>query len=247
MLNLTGIKQPRVCVAICNYNHELYLSQSIQSIVDQTYQDLDIVIVDDGSSDRLAVRRIIESFKNDTRIRYIELQENKGKWHCLNLAFSTTSCDICTSHDADDVSLPWRIESQVGALLQTNTLHNMCGFLPCWSEDDIDKAIKIKRPDQMNVMIGENVAKMVMLGFEMPNVNHYFTGEFATAGVSALFYKKLWDLGFRFMPPNQGLRVLTSEDSDFNFRVTTALRSTSLLLERPYLYRRYTGTNKEEK
>ncbi len=237
---------PKVCVAVCNYNHSIYLHQSIQSIVDQTYKNLDIVIVDDGSKDQDEVEKIVKSF-NDTRVRYIAIKNNSGKWHALNTAFSTTNADLCTSHDADDVSLPWRISSQVGALAQTKTLHNLCGFISCWSSEDLNKLkISSVAPNEMKVIAGEDVTKLVMQGFDTPGINHYFTGGFETAGVSSLFYKRIWNLGFRFLPPGKNLRVLVSEDSDFNFRVTSSLRSTSLLLEKPYLYRRNTSTNKEE-
>ena len=62
-----------------------------------------------------------------------------------------------------------------------------------------------------------------------------------------MFPKVIWDVGLRYNPPNSGLRILSSEDSDFNCRATLLLRSTSILLETPYLYRRNTSTNKEER
>ena len=86
-----------------------------------------------------------------------------------------------------------------------------------------------------------------MHGFKTPGINHYFTGNFETAGVSSMFHKTVWEMGLRFNPPKSGLRILMSEDSDFNCRTTLLLRSTSILLETPYLYRRNTSTNKEEK
>lgn len=243
------IVSPKVCVAICNYNHEKYLKQSIKSIVDQTYENLDIAVVDDGSDEPDVVKSIVESME-DKRIRYIPIQNNRGKWNALNVAFASTDAEICTSHDADDVSLPWRISAQLGVLSQTATLHNLCGFVSCWSDEQINQqqtSILRNTPENIKMVYGDEVAKSVLAGFQTPGINHYFTGKFETAGVSAMFHKSLWDLGFRFNPPGCGIRTLMSEDSDFNFRVTSALRRTSLLLETPYLYRRNTSTNKEEK
>jgi len=54
-------------------------------------------------------------------------------------------------------------------------------------------------------------------------------------------------MGMRFNPPKMGLRVLNSEDSDFNFRVTMAFQKTSVLMEKLYCYRRDTSTNNEMK
>jgi glycosyltransferase involved in cell wall biosynthesis len=238
----------KVCVAICNYNHSKYLKQSIQSVVDQTYRNLDITVIDDASSDQEEVKKIISSF-DDERLRLICLERNKGKWNALNTAFSSTTADVCTSHDADDVSLPWRIEAQLKTMLETKTVHNLCGFISCWSEEEINEKFNenYNSPTDYRVLTGEALTNTVIYGFDTPGINHYFTGKFETAGVSALFLQRIWDLGIRFNPPNLGLRVLLSEDSDFNFRLTTSLRSTSILAEVPYLYRRNTSTNKEER
>lgn len=236
----------KVCIAICNYNHQKFLEESIRSIVNQDYENLDIVVVDDGSKDRDLSREISESFK-DSRIRFIQIENNSGKWHCLNTAFSTTDATICTSHDADDVSLPWRISLQLEAIKQTKTVHNLCGFHHCWNEEQVKNSyFSSQKPERPSVALPEQVFQSVLFGYKTNGINHYFTGEFETAGVSSFFMKWIWDIGIRFNPPQKGIRILHSEDSDFNCRVTLALKSTSLLLEKPYLYRRNTSTNSEE-
>lgn len=235
----------KICVAICNYNHEMYLEESIRSIVKQDYDDLDIVVVDDGSKNQDLAKEITSSFL-DKRIRFLPIENNQGKWNALNAAFSTTKAELCTSHDADDVSLPWRISSQLFVLQQTKTLHNLCGFKHCWSEEDIIVGRAQERPDSIRIFESENIFNVVSTGYQTPGINHYFTGNFETAGVTALFRKWIWDIGLRFNPPGFGIRIRHSEDSDFNTRVTLLLRSTSVLAETPYLYRRNTSTNREE-
>jgi hypothetical protein len=89
------------------------------------------------------------------------------------------------------------------------------------------------------------VNQLVSAGFQQEYINHYYTGEFETAGVTAMFYKGLWKIGLRFNPPGVGIRVLNSEDSDFNFRCTSLLSQTSILTEQLYCYRRNTSTNNE--
>jgi glycosyltransferase involved in cell wall biosynthesis len=236
----------KVCVAICNYNHEKYLRESIQSIVSQDYGDLDIVVVDDGSINFQESKDISNSF-NDKRIRFIQLDKNLGKWNALNTAFLTTDADICTSHDADDVSLPWRISSQLLVLKETKTVLNLCGFKHCWNENDIKEGYLLKKPSSLSVIGPADVYASVAFGFQTKGINHFYTGNFETAGVSAMFLKNIWNIGFRFNPPGAGIRILHSEDSDFNSRVTLSFRTTSVLAETPYLYRRNTSTNKEEK
>ena len=154
----------KICVAICNYNHERYLEESIKSIIRQDYDDLDITVVDDGSSSK-AAREIAGSFL-DKRVRFLQLEVNRGKWNALNAAFSTTNAQICTSHDADDVSLPWRISSQLFTMKQTETIHNLCGFKHCWSEDDVSKGMIDPKPSSFRIFGREEVFSLVSAGFQ---------------------------------------------------------------------------------
>lgn len=243
---ISSQESPKVCVAICNYNHTKFLKESIESILNQSYRNLDIVVIDDGSEDQNSVRELLESIKDD-RLRSIFLDQNMGKWNALNAAIGSSNAEVCTSHDADDVSLPWRIESQLEVLMKTKTAHNLCGFISCWNEEDIKRNYSLNKPDNIKFVGGEDVFNVVAYGFNTPGINHYFTGQFETAGVSAMFLKSLWNAGMRFNPPGKNLRVLHSEDSDFNCRMTLLVRSTSILLETPYLYRRNTSTNREER
>tara|TARA_A100001015_G_C14982129_1_gene709913 strand:+ start:251 stop:814 length:564 start_codon:yes stop_codon:yes gene_type:complete len=184
--------------------------------------------------------------KTDNRIRFLNFEKNYGKWHALNEAIRTSDAQICTSHDADDVSLAQRIEYQYKTLTATNTIHNLCSFYHCWNENDISNKIGTTLGDeQFSVIEPENVTQLVLSGFQHPSINHYYTGEVETAGVSAMFARGVYDMGIRFNPPDVGLRTLLSEDSDFNFRVTSLLGRTSVLTEKLYLYRRNTSTNQE--
>ena len=207
---------PKVLVTICCYNHGNYLEESVKSIASQTYQNLDICIVDDGSDPAQEISNILDNLESqDKRIRSIRLKENRGKWFGLNEAIRTSSAELCTSHDADDVSLKDRIERQIKCLIQTQTLHNLCGFHHCWSESDVSSTVELyNSPDALSIISADEVSRAVMFGKQTPGINHYFTGDFETAGVSALFYRQIWAMGIRFNPPGLGLRTLLSEDSD---------------------------------
>jgi glycosyltransferase involved in cell wall biosynthesis len=241
--------EPKVLVVIACYNHGKYLKQSIQSIQSQTWKNLEIAVVNDGSSPDQGIDEIVaELAKDDSRIRYHKFEENRGKWHALNHVMSSSDSDFFTSHDADDISLPDRIFRQLRCLIETNTLHNLCGFYHCYDEDDVIEAIaQPSLGQELSVIDQESVSKLVMGGFHSPGVNHYSTGRFETAGVSAMFHRALFSYGLRFNPPGIGLRVLNSEDSDFNFRATALLGKSSVLAERQYCYRRNTSTNNQDK
>ena len=244
-MDTTKTPDPKIAVIIPHYNHNQYLEESIKSILNQTYKNLEVIVVDDGSD--TPPDDIIAKF-DDPRLVYKKVLKNCGKWFCLNYAISQTKCEIITSHDADDVSLMNRIDRQVQTLVGTQTVHNLCGFYHCYSQEDIDKYVQADKIDTANVraLTPDYVSRAVQAGYMQPEINHYYTGDFETAGTSAMFLRSVWERGLRFNPPNIGLRVLLSEDSDFNFRMTSLTGKTSITAEQLYCYRRHTSTNSEQ-
>lgn len=100
---------PLVSVVVCVYNAGAYLRPSIESILGQTYRNIEILIVDDGSTDD-CMNSI--SDLDDSRIRVIR-QENRGKPAAMNLALDQMRGEFYVLNDADDLSYPRRIELQV--------------------------------------------------------------------------------------------------------------------------------------
>jgi glycosyltransferase involved in cell wall biosynthesis len=99
----------KVSVVMSVYNDTEYLQSSIQSILSQTFNDLEFIIVDDGSTDDTLA--IVKRF-NDPRIRLLE-QSHKGLPAALNYGISKSSGELIIRMDADDISFPDRIENQV--------------------------------------------------------------------------------------------------------------------------------------
>ena len=235
-----------ILVIVPCYNHGQYLKESVDSILGQSHQNFKICIVNDGSTDN--THEVAEELCTlDDRISYIRFQENVGKWYCLNAAIEKTDCEVITSQDADDVALPDRLERQLLCMIHTSSVHNLCGFHHCYTSEDINENKDTRFKENIEIMSPEEVSKHVATGWAHPGINHFYTGDFETAGASAMFYKNIWNLGLRFLPPDAGLRVLCSADSDFNFRVTAMLGHTSVLKEKLYCYRRNTSTNNEKK
>lgn len=97
---------PLVTVAISTFNRASFLAESISSVLGQTLQDFEIVVVDDGSTDN--TRQIVESF-DDQRIRYF-FQENSGIAAARNRAADEARGYYTAVHDDDDLMTPWRLE-----------------------------------------------------------------------------------------------------------------------------------------
>jgi glycosyltransferase involved in cell wall biosynthesis len=108
-------EEPLVSVVICVYNAGEYLRPSLSSILQQTYRNLDILIVDDGSTDDGF--RSVEDLIADNRVRVFH-QTNATKPVAMNRALDNARGEFYAVHDADDISHPRRIELQLAALLR---------------------------------------------------------------------------------------------------------------------------------
>lgn len=241
--------QPKISVIVANFNHAQFIEQAVKSILDQTYENTEVIIVDDCSNDNS--REVIEKLaKLDERIvEPIFLPSNKGKWFALNHGIANRATgELVTTQDADDASCLQRLEWQVKTLQKMKSYHTLCGFANCGSQEEIDKAqallVDSDGPTDSDIMPHTAVVQNVYTGFKTPGINHYYMGpDFETHGASALFYKQLWDHGMKFMPGNMGLRCQKAEDSDFNTKMTLLLQRTSVLKMPFYCYRRGTTTN----
>jgi glycosyltransferase involved in cell wall biosynthesis len=110
-----------ISVILPVYNAQEYLAEAIESILAQTYQNFEFIIINDGSSDNSL--NIIKSF-NDDRIHLID-RKNMGLVYSLNEALSIANGKYIARMDADDISLPDRFEKQL--FLMENNLLDICG------------------------------------------------------------------------------------------------------------------------
>ena len=116
---------PKVSVIICVYNAGVFLKPSVLSIVNQTYKNLEIIIIDDGSTDGCIAT--IEDIE-DHRIRIIR-QKNAGKPSALNRGLEELTGEYFAQQDADDISNSVRIEHQIKCLQENPSLAAVfCGY-----------------------------------------------------------------------------------------------------------------------
>jgi glycosyltransferase involved in cell wall biosynthesis len=110
-----GTALPLVSVVMCVYNAGEFLRASLLSILSQTYQTLEIIIIDDGSTDGCFAS--VTDLLTDSRV-HVRHQQNATRPVALNRALDLVRGDFYAIQDADDVSHPTRIEKQVEALLK---------------------------------------------------------------------------------------------------------------------------------
>jgi len=103
---------PKVSVVMSIYNVQEYLSEAIESILNQTFKDFEFIIINDGSKD--GSKKIVRQYmKKDKRIIFIDRKENKGLVYSLNEGISIAKGKYIARMDGDDISLPNRLELQV--------------------------------------------------------------------------------------------------------------------------------------
>jgi alpha-1,3-rhamnosyltransferase len=105
--------QPKVSILIPSYNHAVYIEQTIRSVWEQNYSNLELVIVDDGSTD--SSREILASLKEISPIPMVVVeQENAGICRTLNRALEVSTGQIIGVLASDDLMLPDRLNQEVG-------------------------------------------------------------------------------------------------------------------------------------
>lgn len=110
---------PLISVIMSVYNNSNTLSESIESIVTQDYNNLEFLIMDDGSNDdSLNILRTFE--ESDTRIKVFVNKRNLGLTKSLNILISEAKGEIIARQDADDISYKQRLSKQFSFMLKKN-------------------------------------------------------------------------------------------------------------------------------
>jgi len=109
---------PLVTIVIPSYNHELFIADAIQSVIDQSYDDIELIIIDDGSVDESV--KIIETFTDKCQNRFKNFKfvsrENKGLPRTLNEALEHTAGKYFAMLSSDDILLKEKTSKLVAYL-----------------------------------------------------------------------------------------------------------------------------------
>ncbi len=114
---------PLISVVLPVYNAEQYVKDTIKSILVQSYQNFELIIINDGSTDNS--EEYIVQFK-DTRIKYIKNEKNLKLIQTLNLGLRLAKGKYIARIDADDIALPNRFEKQID-FLENNLEYGIVG------------------------------------------------------------------------------------------------------------------------
>lgn len=91
---------PKISMLMSNYNNARYIGEAIESVIGQTYQNWELVLLDDGSDDGSV--KVIEKFLSDTRINFYSNKKNIGRINSLRRMIRLSKADIVGLLDSDD-------------------------------------------------------------------------------------------------------------------------------------------------
>ena len=103
---------PKISVLMSVYNGSIYLKESVESVLNQTFTDFEFIIIDDYSTDN-SWEILAKYARQDRRIKLIKNQKNLGLTKSLNLGLKEAKGEYIARQDADDISLPTRFEKQI--------------------------------------------------------------------------------------------------------------------------------------
>ena len=134
-----------VSIIIPTYNRAYILGRAVRSVFEQSYENLEVLIVDDGSTDNTS--DIIRDFK-DSRLRFFHDSQNKGRAYALNIGIRNSKGNFLAILDSDDEYLPQKIKKSL--IILENSLINFDLVASNYYviKRDKSKTLGIKKPYQ---------------------------------------------------------------------------------------------------
>lgn len=172
------MNKPLVSVIIPIYKVEQYLDQCIDSIVHQSYENLEIILVDDGSPDNCP--QICDQWaQRDSRIRVLH-KPNGGLSDARNVGVQICTGEYICFVDSDDWAEPMMVECLLRACVEDNTLVAICGRYDHFEEKDERKISKCPTVDEaVDSLV---LASRMLMGNNCDNSAH-----------TKIFHKSLWE------------------------------------------------------
>lgn len=136
-----------VSIIVPTYNTEKFILKTLESVQNQTYQNWEMILADDASTDKTVV--IIEEFaQKDNRIKLFKLQENRGNGFARNAALEKATGKYIAYLDADDLWFPEKLEKQI-QFLKANNLHFTFSFYDSIDEEGNNLKRRVESPNPL--------------------------------------------------------------------------------------------------
>lgn len=242
---------PKIYVAISCYGHSKYIKRAVQSVLDSTYKNCYVVVVEDFGPDREQVIEEMSSFKDNPRVIFELSDKNMGCWFQFNHIIEKylNVHDYITFLGADDIEHKYRLSYMIAQFMREDIAPEVvvCSFEKIEKDQDVTLEEMEDTKSDFNYLPSDAVTFHAAHSLMNPAINHFHIPQVELCGATTIFKKALWLSGMRFNPPGLNLRVSPGEDSDFNIRCALLLKSTIVFSAKLYYYRQNTGTTICEK
>jgi len=146
------LNEIKIDIILPNYNSENFLFETIDSILNQTYTNWELIIVDDNSNSE--TKQILKQYSSHPKIKIIWLKKNKGPAFCRNLAMIRSKSDYIAFIDSDDIWYKNKLLDQLNFMLKNNFYFTYTNYLTFKTHDKLQKKkIKVstvKPPENFN-------------------------------------------------------------------------------------------------
>tara|TARA_B100001758_G_scaffold247953_1_gene269026 strand:+ start:10178 stop:10930 length:753 start_codon:yes stop_codon:yes gene_type:complete len=204
--------QPLVSIITPCYNSSCFISESITSVINQTYSNWELLVVDDKSTDN--TKEIILSFSsNDQRIRPLFLDNNVGPAQARNFGIERSKGRYIAFLDADDVWFSNKLKNQL-LFMQNNDIAFSYTTYQRISEDGLIKYNTIKAPELMTY---SSYLKNTIIGCLTVVIDRDKTGDFLMPNISSSHDMALWLLIMK-----RGFDAYGLDENLAGYRVTSS-------------------------
>ena len=169
------------------YNSELYIEDCVNSVIAQSYDKWEMIIVDDCSTDS-SLEKIMLFSDIDSRIRIIKLEENHGASVARNIALEDANGSFIAFLDADDFWAPLKLERQINFMKKNNIAFSFTSYKITSQSGDITNNI-VRAPKEISY---NSYLKNTIIGCLTVIINRKITGSFKFPKIKSSHDMALW-------------------------------------------------------
>ena len=174
---------PKVSIIVPVYNVKQYVAEALESVINQTYKNLEIIVVDDGSTD--GSEKICDEYaKKDNRIKLIH-QDNKGLSAARNTGLDNMIGEYVAFLDSDDAFMPEAIEKSLSAVISNDVDCVVFNLIKCKTIEDVSLKSLSKKTFFLDLSHGVYSRKEALIAIANREINF--------AVWNKLYKSKIWE------------------------------------------------------
>lgn len=229
------MESPLVSVIIPTFNSEKYISDTIISVQKQTYQNWEIVLVDDCSTD--VTQKIITTFLADKRILFYPLKKNSGTGVARNTALAKAKGKYIAFLDADDLWKPEKLENQIN-FMQMNDLPFTFSFYDCIDEQGKSLHRRVEAPRNLSYR------QLFFCNYVGNLTGIYDVDYFGKISISSIRKRQDWMLWLTILKKIKMAKAVPESLALYRIRENSLSTSKTTLIQYNYaVYRQFHGYN----